>query len=85
MTSSNGNTFRVTGPLCGEIPAQRPVARSFDVFFDPRLNKRLSTQSRSSDLRRHRTHFDVTVMTFGRSANKRRTKNDIDTFVNVRL
>ena len=27
------------------IPAQRPVTRSFDVFFDLRLNKRLSKQS----------------------------------------
>ena len=26
----------------GEFPAQRPVTRSFDVFFDLRLNKRLS-------------------------------------------
>ena len=46
MTSSNGNIFRVTGPLCGEFtgpgefPAQRPVTRSFDVFFDLRLNRR---------------------------------------------
>ena len=44
MTSSNGNNFRVTGPLCGEFtgpgefPTQRPVTRSFDVFFDVRLN-----------------------------------------------
>ena len=50
MTSSNGNIFRVTGPLCGEFtgpgefPAQRPVTRSFDVFFDLCLNKRLSKQ-----------------------------------------
>ena len=50
MTSSNGNIFRVTGPLCGEFtgpgefPTQRPVTRSFDVFFDVRLNKRLSKQ-----------------------------------------
>ena len=49
MTSSNGNIFRVTGPLCGEFtspgefPTQRPVTRSFDV--DLRLNKRLSKQS----------------------------------------
>ena len=48
MTSSNGNIFRVAGPLCGEFtgsgefPTQRPVTRSFDVFFDLRLNKRLS-------------------------------------------
>ena len=44
MTSSNGNIFRVTGPLCGEFPTQRPVTRSFDVLFDLRLNKRLSKQ-----------------------------------------
>ena len=33
-------------PILGEFPAQRPVTRSFDVFFDLRLNKRLSKQSR---------------------------------------
>ena len=44
-TSSNGNISRVTGPLCWEFPAQRPVTRSFDVFFDLRLNKRVSKQS----------------------------------------
>ena len=51
MTSSKGNIFRVTGHLSGkftgpgEFPAQRPVTRSFDVFFDLRLNKRFSKQS----------------------------------------
>ena len=51
MTSSNGNIFRTTGHSCGdsqvtgEFPAQRPVTRSFDVFFDLHLNKRLSKQS----------------------------------------
>ena len=51
MTSSNGNIFRVTGPLCGEFtglgefPTQRPVMRSFDVYFDLCLNKRLCKQS----------------------------------------
>ena len=50
--SSNGNIFRVTVPLCGEftgyrwIPSQRPVTRSFGVFFYLRLNRRLSTLSR---------------------------------------
>ena len=49
-TSSNGNIFCVTGPLCGEftglgeVPAQRPVTRSFDVFFYLRLNKRFTKQ-----------------------------------------
>ena len=59
MTSSNGNIFRVTGfcagnspvtagnsPVTGEFPSHRPVTRSFDDFFDLRLNKRLSKQSR---------------------------------------
>ena len=52
MTSSNGNIFRVTGPWWGEFtghwwfPSQRPVTRSFGVFFDLRLNKRLSKQLR---------------------------------------
>ena len=32
-------------PVPGEFPAQRPVTRSFNVFFDLRLNKRLSKQS----------------------------------------
>ena len=50
MTSSYGNSFRVTGPLCreftgpGEFPTQRPVTLSFNVFFDLHLNKRLSKQ-----------------------------------------
>ena len=59
MTSSNGNMVRVTGfcagnssvtagnsPITGEFPSHRPVTRSFGVFFDLRLNKRLSKQSR---------------------------------------
>ena len=33
-------------PVSGEFPAQRPVTRSFDIFFDLSLNKRLSKQSR---------------------------------------
>ena len=52
MTSSNGNIFRVTGHLYGnstipgEFPTQRPVTWSFGVFFDLRLNKRLSKRWR---------------------------------------
>ena len=52
MTSSSGNIFHATGLLWGEfvvtseLPPQRPVARSFDVFFDLRPNKRLSKPSR---------------------------------------
>ena len=32
-------------PVTGEFPAQRPETRSFDDFFDLRMNKRLSKQS----------------------------------------
>ena len=52
MTSSKGNISALLA-LCegnssvtGEFPSQRPVTRSFDVFIDRRLNKRLSKQSR---------------------------------------
>ena len=51
MTSWNGNIFRVTGPLCEEftghrwIPLTKASDAGFDVFFDLRLNKRLSKQS----------------------------------------
>ena len=31
-------------PVPGEFPTQRPVTRSFDIFFDLRPNKRLSKQ-----------------------------------------
>ena len=51
MTSSNGK-FSVLLALCagnsqvtGEFPTQRPVTRTFDVFFDLYLNKRLRKQS----------------------------------------
>ena len=47
-------------PVTGEFPSQRPETQSFDVFFDLRMNKRLSKQSRrrwfdtpSRSLRRH--------------------------------
>ena len=49
-------------PVTGEFPAQRPVTRRFDVFFDLRLNKRLSNNREAGDLRRHRALYDVTVM-----------------------
>ena len=52
MTSSNGNIFRELD-LCEGNPQvtsgfllQCSVTRSFDAFFDLRLNKRLSKQSR---------------------------------------
>ena len=56
MTSSNGIILLALCagnlPLAGEFSPQRPVTRSFDVFFDLRLNKRLSKHA----------YYDVTVM-----------------------
>ena len=52
--------------VTGEFPAQRPVTRSFDVFFDLHLNKRLSKQSwdrwfetPSRSLWRHRNEISL--------------------------
>ena len=50
MTSSNGNIFRVTGPLCGEFTGLRwiPLTKASDAelwyFLDLCPNKRLSKQ-----------------------------------------
>ena len=49
-------------PVPGEFSAQRPVTRSFDVFFDLRLNKRWLNNRKAGDLRRYRAHHDVIVM-----------------------
>ena len=51
MTSSNENIFALlaicagNSPVISEFPTQRPVTRSFGVFFDLRLNKRMGKQS----------------------------------------
>ena len=56
-------------PVPGEFPTQRPVTQRFDVFFDLRLNKRLSKQSRgwwfetlSRSLWRHRNVINVDLI-----------------------
>ena len=76
MTSSNGNIFRVTGHSCGEsmltgdFPSQRPVTRSFDVFFDLRPNNRLSKHWR-------RLWFETPAPLLWRHCNDM-SRNDID-------
>ena len=59
-------------PVPGEFPSQRPVTRSFDVFFDLRLNKRLSKQwwgwwfeTPSCPLWRHRNGKQCTLPVYG--------------------
>ena len=53
-------------PVPGEFPAQRPVTRSFDVFFDLHPNKRLSKhwggwwfETLSCPLWRHRNVLSI--------------------------
>ena len=51
MMTSSFNALLVlcegNSPATDEFPSQRPVTRSFDVFFGLRLNKQLSKPSRS--------------------------------------
>ena len=49
-------------PVSGEFPAQRPVARSFDVFFDLCPINDWVNNREAGDLRRSRAHYDVIVM-----------------------
>ena len=51
-----------TSPVTGDFTSQRPVTRSFGVFFDRHLNKRLSKESWGWWFETHRAQFDATVM-----------------------
>ena len=48
-------------PVPGKFPAQRPVTRSFDVFFDLRPNGWVNNRE-AGDLRHNRAHYVVTVV-----------------------
>ena len=65
-------------PVPGEFPAQRPVTRSFDVFFDLRPNKRLINNREAGNLRRYHAHYDVIVMDhrFGKKENINTSNSD---------
>ena len=52
--------------VSGEFPAQRPVTRSFDVFFDLCPINDWVNNREAGDLRRSRAHYDVTVMMVNR-------------------
>ena len=51
-------------PGTGGFPSQRPVTRSFDAFFHLRLNNGWANNRDADELRRHRAHYDITVMSF---------------------
>ena len=61
LTSSNGNIFHVTGPLCGEFTGDR---RRGDLMFSlicTWINAWVNNRE-AGDLRRHRAHYDDIVM-----------------------
>ena len=68
MTSSNGNLSALlahcagNSPITGEFPAQRPVTRSFDILLIFVWRNDWVNNHEAGDLRRHRSHYDVTVM-----------------------
>ena len=70
MTSSNGNIFRVTGPLCGEftgprwIPLKKASGAELWCFFDLLMNKHWVNNPYAGDLRRHRAYYAIIVMTY---------------------
>ena len=67
MTLSNGNIFRVlafcagNSPATGEFPAQRPVTPMMFSLICAWINGWVNTRE-AGDLRRHRVHYDVTVI-----------------------
>ena len=64
MTSSNGNIFRVTGPLCGNhrwIPRAKADAELWCFLWSAWMNDWVNNRE-AGDLSRHRANYDVTVM-----------------------
>ena len=67
MTSSNGNIFRVIEPLCGEFTGHRwiPLTKASDAELWWFLwSKDWVNNREAGDLRRHRVHYDVILMSF---------------------
>ena len=67
MTSSNGNIFCVTGPLCGEFTGRRwiPRTKASDALMFSLIcawTNVWANNRGAGDLRRHRAHCDVIVI-----------------------
>ena len=58
------NTIRLAA---FKFPAQRPVTRSFDVFFDLHPINGWINNGGAGDLKRCRAHYDVTVVIYWKS------------------
>ena len=73
MTSSNGNVFRLTGPLCGEFTGDRwiPRTKASDaglwcfLWSAPWTNGWVNNRE-AGDLRHHRANYDVIIIANGR-------------------
>ena len=69
MASPNGNIFRVTSPLCGELTGHRwiPLTKASDaelwcyLWSASWINSWVNNRE-AGDLRRHGAHYDVIVM-----------------------
>ena len=70
MTSSNetGSALLAlcagNSPVTGEFPAQRTVTRSFLVYLICAWTNRSVNNRKAGNLRRHRAHYDVNVMSW---------------------
>ena len=81
MTSSNGNFFRVTGPLCEEFTGHRriPLTQASDAELScflwsvPWINGWVNNRE-AGDKRRHCAHYDVIVVVNLFSGECHRTK-----------
>ena len=68
MTSSNGNIFCVTGPLCGEftghrwIPLTKPVTRALMFPLTCTWTSSWVNNRNAGDLRYYRAHYNVIAM-----------------------
>ena len=69
MTSSNGNIFHITGPLCGEFTGHWwiPHTKASDaelwcfLWSSPWINSWVNN-GEAGDLRRHLDHYDIIVI-----------------------
>ena len=69
MTSSNGNIFRVTGPVWGEFTGHRwiPLKKASDMelwwfFFICAWTNSWVNNRDAGDLRHHRAHYDAAIV-----------------------
>ena len=77
MTSSHGNIFRVTGPLCGEFTVHRwiPLTKASNaelccfLWSAPWVNGRINNRE-AGDLRRHRAHYMTSMWCAATSCTK---------------